>query len=74
MMEYKGYLVLGRAGNPGSPDWRSQGIVLTNTPQGSIMIQRLEGAVFKSKKAAEAHGLEPINYRAVHGYDGSCWP
>jgi hypothetical protein len=60
MIEYKGYLVLGRAQviHPGSPDLRSQGIVFTNTPGGSIMIKRLEGAVYHSKRAAEAHGLE----------------
>jgi hypothetical protein len=60
-LEYKGYLVLGRAQviHPGSPDWRSQGIVFTNTREGSIMIQRLDGAVvFKSKCAAEEHGLK----------------
>jgi len=60
-MEYKGYLIIGKAQviHPGSPDWGSQGIVFTNTPQGSIMIQRLEGAVvFKSKRAAEEHGLK----------------
>jgi hypothetical protein len=60
MMEYKGYLLLGRAQviHPGSPDWRSQGIVFTKTPQGSFMIKRLDGAVCHSKRAAEAHGLE----------------
>jgi hypothetical protein len=60
MMEYKGYLVLGRAQviHPSSPDWRSQGIVFTNTPQGSFMIKRLDGAVYHSKRAAEAHGLK----------------
>ena len=59
-LEYKGYLVLGRAQviHPGSPDWRSQGIVFTNAPEGSIMVQRLEGAVYQSKEAAEKHGLE----------------
>ena len=59
-LEYKGYLVLGRAQviHPGSPDWRSQGIVFTNNREGSMMIQRLEGAIFKSKEAAEKQGIE----------------
>jgi hypothetical protein len=59
-LEYKGYLVLGRAQliHPGSPDWRSQGIVFTNTREGSIMIKCLDGDVYQSKLAAEEHGLE----------------
>jgi hypothetical protein len=59
-LEYKGYLVLGRAQviHPGSPDWRSQGIVYTNAPEGSIMIKRLDGPVYQSQRAAEEHGVE----------------
>jgi hypothetical protein len=62
MVQYKGYLILGKALRvyPNSPDWwRSQGSILTNDEQGSIHIKHLDvGFIFESKKAAEAHGLE----------------
>jgi hypothetical protein len=62
IMEYKGYLIFGRAQvtnlYPGSLHWRSQGIVFTNTPQGAFMIKRLNGGVYDSKRAAEEHGLD----------------
>jgi len=38
--------------------WRSSGSVFTDSPQGSIHIKRLEGVIFESQQAAEAHGLE----------------
>jgi hypothetical protein len=60
MLKYKGYLVLRRAPviHPGSTDWRSQGIVFTNAPEGSVMIKRFDGPVYQSQRAAEKHGLE----------------
>ena len=60
MIRYKGYLVLRKALrlHPNSPDWwRSQGSVFTDSPQGSIHIKHLEGVIFESQQAAEAHGL-----------------
>jgi hypothetical protein len=61
MIQYKGYWISGPAEmvHPNSPNWRSQGTVFKETPQGSIvLIKRLEGATFESKEAAKAHGLE----------------
>jgi hypothetical protein len=59
-MEYKGYLIFGRAQviHSDSADWRSQGLIFTNTPEGAFMMKRLEGAVSKSKRVAEEHGLK----------------
>jgi hypothetical protein len=61
MIQYKGYFILGGAVKipPNSPAWwRSQGSVFTNTPEGAVLIKQLEGVIFESKQAAEAHGLE----------------
>jgi hypothetical protein len=60
MIPYKGYLIRGMAVrvHPNSPDWRSQGDVFVNSSEGSIHIKHLEGVIFESKEAAEAHGLE----------------
>jgi hypothetical protein len=61
MVQYKGYLILGKAlrVDPSSPDWwRSQGSVYTDSSEGSVHIKQLEGVIFESKQAAEAHGLE----------------
>jgi hypothetical protein len=61
MVPYKDYLIRGKAVrvNPNSPDgWRSHGDVFVNSSKGSIHIKHLEGVIFESKKAAEAHGLE----------------
>jgi hypothetical protein len=60
MIEYEGYLILGKALKvyPDSPYWYSQGDVFTDEPGGSILIKRLRGALFESQHAAEAHGLE----------------
>ena len=61
MIPYKGYFIRGMAVrvHPNSPDWwRSQGDVFVNSSEGSIHIKHLEGVIFESKKAAEAHGLE----------------
>jgi hypothetical protein len=61
MIQYKGYWISGPAEmvHPNSQDWRSQGTVFNETPQGSIvLVKRLEGATFQTKEAAKAHGLE----------------
>jgi hypothetical protein len=61
MIPYKGFTIFGKAMRvlPGSPGWwRSEGSVFTDTPEGSIHFKLLEGAIFESKEAAEAHGLE----------------
>jgi hypothetical protein len=61
MVDYKGYLIVGHAVrvHPTSSDWwRSQGSVYTNSPEGTIHFKQLEGVIFESKEAAEAHGLE----------------
>jgi hypothetical protein len=62
MIPYKGYLIWGKAVrvNPNLPDdaWRSHGDVFVNSSNGSIHIKHLEGVIFGSKEAAEAHGLE----------------
>lgn len=62
MIPYKGYLIWGetvRVHPKATPTWyRSQGTVFTNNPTGSIKIKQLEGVIFESKEAAEAHGLE----------------
>ena len=40
-------------------DWYSQGIILRPRRLGSIVgVKRIEGPVFNSKEAAEAHGLK----------------
>ena len=60
MIEYKGYFMLGTALmiHPNSPDWRALGTVFAKTPQGSIVeVERIGGAVFTTKEAAERHGL-----------------
>jgi hypothetical protein len=60
MTEYKGYFMLGTALmiHPNSPDWRALGTVFAKTPQGSIVeVERVGGAVFTTKEAAERHGL-----------------
>lgn len=60
MTEYKGYFILGTALmiHPNSPDWRALGTVFAKTPQGSIVeVERVGGAVFTTKEAAERHGL-----------------
>jgi hypothetical protein len=60
MIEYKGYFILGAALmiHPNSPDWRALGTVFAKTPQGStIEVERIGGAVFTTKEAAERHGL-----------------
>jgi hypothetical protein len=58
MVQYKGYNILAKAVlfQPGW--WRSQGSVFSDSPQGSIHIKHLEGVIFESQQAAEAHGLE----------------
>jgi hypothetical protein len=61
MILYKSYLIWGRAVrvHPRAPEWwRSQGDVFTSSGKGSIHIKHLEGVIFESKHAAEAHGLE----------------
>ena len=60
MEEYKGYVILGRAQIvPGrSTEFRAQGIVFTNNPEGSVRIKHIEGHVFKSQRAAEKEGLQ----------------
>jgi hypothetical protein len=61
MTEYKGYFILGTALmiHPNSPDWRALGTVFAKTPQGSIVeVERVGGAVFTTKEAAERYGLE----------------
>jgi hypothetical protein len=61
MVPYKDYLIRGKAVrvNPNSQDgWRSHGDVFVNSSNGSIHIKHLEGVIFGSKEAAEAHGLE----------------
>ena len=60
MTEYKGYFMLGTALmiHPNSPDWRALGTVFAKTPQGAIVeVERVGGAVFTTKEAAERHGL-----------------
>ena len=60
MTEYKGYFMLGTALmiHPNSPDWRALGTVFAKTPQGAIVeVERVGGAVFTTKEAAEGHGL-----------------
>ena len=60
MIEYKGYFILGAALmiHPNSPDWRALGTVFAKTPQGSIVeVERIGGAVFRTKEVAERHGL-----------------
>ncbi|HJU61011.1 MAG TPA: hypothetical protein VJ864_03125 [Candidatus Binatia bacterium] len=61
MVSYKGYLIYGKAlairSNP--QVWRSLGVVCAKTSRGSIIeIRHLEGAVFKTREAAEDDGLE----------------
>ena len=60
MVEYKGYLVFGKALKvyPDPPYWYSEGDVFTSEPGGSILIKRLRGALFESQQAAEFHGLK----------------
>jgi hypothetical protein len=58
MVFYKGYLIVGEALKLHADWWRSQGCVYTNSPEGTIHVKQLEGVIFESKKAAEAHGLE----------------
>ena len=61
MTEYKGYFMLGTALmiHPNSPDWRALGTVFAKTPQGAIVeVERVGGAVFTTKEAAERYGLE----------------
>jgi hypothetical protein len=61
MIPYKGYLIWGKAVrvNPNSAHgWRSHGDVFVNSSNGSIHIKHLEGVMFESKEAAEAHGLK----------------
>ena len=60
MVEYKGYLVFGKALKvyPDPPYWYSEGDVFTSEPGGSILIKRLRGALFESPQAAEFHGLK----------------
>ena len=58
MVRYKGYLIVGKALSVPPEWWRSQGSVFTNSPEGSIYIQHLEGVIFESKQAAEARGLK----------------
>jgi hypothetical protein len=61
VVQYKGLLIVGNALrlHPTATGWwRSQGSVFTNTPEGSVHIKLLEGVIFESKQAAEAHGLE----------------
>ena len=61
MIQYKVYWISEPAEmvHSNSPNWRSQGTVFKETPQGSIvLIKRLEGATFQTKEAAKAHGLE----------------
>jgi hypothetical protein len=60
MIEYKGYFMSGTALmiHPNSPDWRALGTVFAKTPQGAVVeVERVGGAVFTSKDAAERHGL-----------------
>jgi hypothetical protein len=58
MVSYKGYLIVGEALKLHADWWRSQGSVYTNSPEGTIHFKQLEGVIFESKEAAEAHGLE----------------
>ena len=60
MIEYKAYLILGKALKvyPDSPYWCSESDVFTQEPAGSILSKRLRGALFESQQAAEFHGLE----------------
>ena len=58
MVRYKGYLIVGKVLSVPPGWWRSQGSVLTNSPEGSTHIKHLEGVIFESKQAAEAHGLK----------------
>jgi hypothetical protein len=59
MIEYKGYFISGTALmiHPNSPDWRALGTVFAKTPQGAVEVERVGGAVFTTKDAAERHGL-----------------
>jgi len=60
MVEYKGYLIFGKALKvyPDSAYWCSHGDVFINEPARSTLVARVGGAIFESKQAAEAHGLE----------------
>jgi hypothetical protein len=58
MVRYKGYLIVGRALSVPPAWWRSEGSVFTNSPEASNHIKQVEGVIFESKQAAEAHGLE----------------
>ena len=61
MPEYKGYIIFGialRVHHTSSDRWRSQGSVYTNTQEGFILIERLDGVILESQRAAQDHGLE----------------
>ena len=61
MVSYKGYLIYGKALliNRNLQAWRSLGVICAKSSRGSIIeIRHLEGAVFKTREAAEENGLE----------------
>ena len=73
MERYKGYWIDGSAQivYPNSHDLQSQGTVLKDGPQGSVIeVERLEGEEFSTKKEVEAHGLE-LAKRWVDEHAGS---
>jgi hypothetical protein len=61
MIRYKGYLVLGKALrlHPNSPDWwrARRAVFLQTARRGRSLSKTLEGVIFESQQAAEAHGL-----------------
>ena len=60
MERYKGYWIDGSAQiiHPNAHDMQSQGTVLKDGPQGSVIeVERLEGETFSTKGEAEAHGV-----------------
>jgi hypothetical protein len=61
MERYKGFLIDGSAMPTfAGLDWYSQGIIFGASRRLSsiVEIKRIRGAIFKSKEAAEAHGLQ----------------
>ena len=61
MERYKGFLITGSALPTFATgfDWYSQGTILRPGRLASIVeVKRIEGPIFNSKEAAEAHGLQ----------------
>jgi hypothetical protein len=55
---YKGYLIHGTARiMPDSSEWRSEGTIFVENGQRSVVPIHFEGAIFKDRQLAEAHGL-----------------